>query len=120
MNNGDKITIIVLALVIIVVAVFYLIGSWLPIGKTCFEIDDISGCEHCYTPCVTSNCSNSVAEHNAIVDTIVCACENVSSSGYSNSYLNNQIVSFYNQRISSVHANNVRDVCESNVLVKWL
>ena len=94
--------------------VMYAIGFLLT-PTSCVQIGDCSSCwqpnnititsDYCPNPNVACNAQPIDQQHNAVVDTLFCACNNAQADGYSDPALNKRIEevfrNFFNKQISA-------------------
>jgi len=108
------------------IMILFLAGTFL--SRTSIDIADCHGewsaisrniesplCPEAGKPCASQPF---VDQHNAIVDTLLCACGKAKQgNAYPNVAINDQITSSWREHTGQ--SVSVNDVCEGGVLVKW-
>jgi len=101
--------------------VMYAIGFFLT-PTSCVEIGTCSSCwqpnnvsltsDYCPNPSVACNAKPIDQQHNAVVDTLFCACNTAKSNNYADKALNDRIeqvfTNFFNKQVSA------RELCDES------
>ena len=111
-------------LLMIIVVALYVIGGLT--GDQCTVIGDCRGCWSTFSKTVTSELCPSGGtceakpyqqQRNAIIDTVLCACQKASADGYSNTEINERIQEVI--LLNMGYSMPVEQICEdSSILVK--
>ena len=125
---------IVIAVIVFVLLILYFSGSTM--GNQCTEIGECKSCWNTYSKEIESSlCGNQTTctpepykvQHNAIVDVLVCACDNAKTADFTDAELNARISEVYKEMTcapasidkSAGTMAGATSICRNGVLTKW-